>query len=174
MLELLLYIVLRHIKYDHKHYYEGSEIELDPKSDIAIHLLSTGSIRRPGDSGEPDNDPPTIEDIVDAIVSLDFDNTELFTASKKPKVEVIEELLGKDITAGQRDEAWEIANKDPESATIDEIISAISKLDGDNEALFVDDVPTIEAVTTALGKSVTVEEVATAWAQMLETVKNAG
>ena len=44
--------------------------------------------------------------IVMAIVDLDTDNPNHFTADEKPKVDALEELLGEEVTSEQRDEAW--------------------------------------------------------------------
>lgn len=53
---------------------------------------------------------PTIEDIVEAISGLD--PAKDYGKNGKPNVEAIEALLGADITATQRDQAWEIFQKD--------------------------------------------------------------
>ena len=53
---------------------------------------------------------PTIEDIVEAISGLD--PAKDYGKNGKPNVEAIEALLGADITAQQRDQAWEIFQKD--------------------------------------------------------------
>lgn len=53
---------------------------------------------------------PTIEDIVEAISGLD--PAKDYGKNGKPNVEAIEALLGADITAQQRDQAWEIFHKD--------------------------------------------------------------
>ena len=53
---------------------------------------------------------PTIEDIVEAIGGLD--PAKDYGKNGKPNVEAIEALLGTDITAAQRDQAWEIFQKD--------------------------------------------------------------
>ena len=49
---------------------------------------------------------PSIEDIVEAISGLD--PTKDYGKNGKPNVEAIEALLGVDITAAQRDQAWDI------------------------------------------------------------------
>ena len=53
---------------------------------------------------------PTIEDIVEAISGLD--PAKDYGKNGKPNVEAIEALLGADITAQQRDQAWEIFRQD--------------------------------------------------------------
>ncbi len=49
---------------------------------------------------------PSIEDIVEAIAGLD--PTKDYGKNGKPNVEAIEALLGVDITAAQRDQAWDV------------------------------------------------------------------
>ncbi|HGP6087893.1 TPA: hypothetical protein ACLNTW_003669, partial [Vibrio cholerae O1] len=53
---------------------------------------------------------PTLEDIVDAISALD--PAKDFGKNGKPNVEALEDLLDANITAAQRDEAWEIFQKE--------------------------------------------------------------
>jgi hypothetical protein len=53
---------------------------------------------------------PTIEDIVDAIAALD--PAKDFGKNGKPNVDALEDLLDANITAAQRDEAWEIYQKE--------------------------------------------------------------
>jgi hypothetical protein len=53
---------------------------------------------------------PTIEDIVEAVSGLD--PTKDYGKNGKPNVEAIEALLGADITAAQRDQAWDIFRQD--------------------------------------------------------------
>lgn len=50
-----------------------------------------------------------IEAIALAIPKLDKDNSEHFTAAGIPDVAALEGVLGYDITAGERDAAWELA-----------------------------------------------------------------
>jgi hypothetical protein len=54
----------------------------------------------------PEKPAPAMEDIVDAIASLD--PTKDFGKNGKPNVEAIVNLLDATITAAQRDEAWDI------------------------------------------------------------------
>lgn len=60
-----------------------------------------------GNGGKP---TPTIEDIVEAIAGLD--PAKDYGKNGKPNVEAIEALLGADITAAQRDQAWDIIQKE--------------------------------------------------------------
>lgn len=55
---------------------------------------------------------PTIEDIVEAIAALD--PAKDYGKNGKPNVEAIETVLGADISAAQRDQAWEIFQKEKE------------------------------------------------------------
>jgi hypothetical protein len=59
---------------------------------------------------QDENDPPPandrIESIRDAIRQLDPDNAEHFTQGGLPRTGAIEALLGDDIEATERDEAW--------------------------------------------------------------------
>lgn len=60
-----------------------------------------------GTGGKP---APTVEDIVEAIAGLD--PAKDYGKNGKPNVEAIEALLGADVTAAQRDQAWEIFQKE--------------------------------------------------------------
>jgi hypothetical protein len=55
---------------------------------------------------------PTIEDIVEAIAGLD--PAKDYGKNGKPNVDAIQAALGADITAAQRDQAWEIIQKEKE------------------------------------------------------------
>lgn len=59
----------------------------------------------PDESTKPDGDVG-IDDIVQAIGLLNPDEDGQFTQGGKPEVKALEELLGQDISAAQRDEAW--------------------------------------------------------------------
>lgn len=48
-----------------------------------------------------------IDQICDAIEKLDPDNSEQWTNSGKPQVREVEAILGFDISAAERDQAWE-------------------------------------------------------------------
>lgn len=54
-----------------------------------------------------DGDELIIEDIMKAIGQLGRENPDHFTGKGDPKVTAISEILGVDITASQRDEAWD-------------------------------------------------------------------
>lgn len=61
-------------------------------------------------AGSGNKPAPTIEDIVEAIAALD--PTKDYGKNGKPNVEAIEAVLGADITAAQRDQAWAILQKE--------------------------------------------------------------
>ena len=58
-------------------------------------------------------DPVSIED---AIRSLDPDDASLWTGDGKPQVRAIESVLGRQITADERDAAWEAVKAEKEGA----------------------------------------------------------
>jgi hypothetical protein len=64
----------------------------------------------PQGQSSPHQAVPTIEDIVDAISALD--PAKDFGKNGKPNVDALEDLLDANITAAQRDEAWEIYQKE--------------------------------------------------------------
>jgi hypothetical protein len=59
----------------------------------------------------PDDDPATVEEIIEAIELLDDDNDENWIADGRADVKALEGLLGKKVTAAQRDEAWAAFNE---------------------------------------------------------------
>ena len=62
-----------------------------------------------GGGGKP---APTIEDIVEAIAALD--PAKDYGKNGKPNVDAIETVLGTNISAAQRDQAWEAFQKEKE------------------------------------------------------------
>lgn len=62
-----------------------------------------------------------IQKIVSAISEIDLINKDLVTGDGAPKVDVLEEATGEEITAAERDEAWQIYQTQLESlpATIE-------------------------------------------------------
>ena len=102
-----------------KVYAPGSLVDLADEE--AQRLLSRGFAENeeqetvphsPAAQGQssPHQAVPTIEDIVDAIEALD--PAKDFGKNGKPNVDAIEDLLDANITAAQRDEAWERFQKD--------------------------------------------------------------
>jgi hypothetical protein len=62
------------------------------------------------EADQPRKAAPTLEDIVDAIAALD--PAKDFGKNGKPNVEALEDLLDANITAAQRDEAWDVFQKE--------------------------------------------------------------
>ena len=100
-------------------YAPGSLVDLADEE--AQRLLSRGFAKNeeqevvpysPTAQGQPSPHKavPTIEDIVDAIAALD--PAKDFGKNGKPNVDAIEDLLDANITAAQRDEAWERFRQD--------------------------------------------------------------
>lgn len=46
------------------------------------------------------------EDLMDAIATLNSTDNTLYTGTGRPKLAVLEELIGREISAAERDEAW--------------------------------------------------------------------
>ena len=72
--------------------------------------FATSGQEKAASASTPAKPAPTIEDIVEAISGLDPDKD--YGKNGKPNVEAIEALLGADITAAQRDQAWDIFQKE--------------------------------------------------------------
>lgn len=59
--------------------------------------------------GAAPNAPPaalTVGEVVEAIGKLDPDKAEAWTSSGAPQVKALADVLGRDVTAALRDEAW--------------------------------------------------------------------
>lgn len=54
----------------------------------------------------PPGQPARPQTVEEAIERLDPDDPTLWTSSGLPRVEALEELLGRDVSAAERDEAW--------------------------------------------------------------------
>jgi len=80
-------------------YAPGDTIPLTEKEAAML-----GSNVKPAEANADQN---RLEAIAAAIEQLDKNNPDLWTNDHKPQVKAIEEITGFDITAGQRDEAWE-------------------------------------------------------------------
>ena len=57
-------------------------------------------------TGKPQEEPSQHDRIVAAIRDLNPAKTSLYTAQGKPRTNVLEEILGFEVTATARDEAW--------------------------------------------------------------------
>ena len=76
---------------------------------------TTGAKEEQGnDQNQPPDDPNRIALIVEAMKEVDYANEDfLMKETGAPKVEVLEDLLGMDMTSAERDEAWEEFQKTP-------------------------------------------------------------
>lgn len=52
-----------------------------------------------------------VDDIVDALATMDLADDEIMTKNKGPKVAAIEAVLGFPITEADRDQAWQLFNQ---------------------------------------------------------------
>jgi len=91
--------------------FKGGE-EIGHDGDIPKTLMSNIMPLVDDEPDEPDDDEVTIEEIMTAIADLGTENPAHFTNDGKPKVPSIVEILDKDISAAQRDEAWELMQAD--------------------------------------------------------------
>lgn len=57
-----------------------------------------------------ETDPERLSDLLTAISELDPDNKDHYTEAGLPQVSALEEILDGDVTAAERDAAWEIYN----------------------------------------------------------------
>jgi hypothetical protein len=101
----------------------GKYVEPDGRFELpageADRVCGLGAARRAdGSESQPsgvlDEDPgaggselPLEDEIVQAIAMLDPDTEDDWTQAGKPDVRALETVIGKDITAQQRDKAWE-------------------------------------------------------------------
>lgn len=119
MKELLIYIVVSLLKFNGKYYYAGSEIELSEEE--ATPLLADGVIRTvdaaqaasqnedglaPTDTGTGKTDADDGITILEAIAQLDENNTDHYTSKGQPKTDALSELMGRDVSAAERDEQF--------------------------------------------------------------------
>ena len=93
-----------------REYAPGDPIDLDARD--AEALLSAGviSAHPPADESgaeEPGPKEVDIDEVIDAIDHLDPDDPDRWTKTGKPQVVPLEDYLGYDISAAQRDAAWE-------------------------------------------------------------------
>jgi len=89
------------LQHDGKRYEPGDSVTM-PEKQAAVLLdikVVSGPIAEEGEN--------RLEAITAAIMQLDKDNPDLWTNDHKPQVKAIEEITGFDITAAERDEAWE-------------------------------------------------------------------
>lgn len=96
------------LEHNGKCYESGGDIDLSAKFAAPLLELNVISIKDKSDA-EPTF---TTEQIVNAIIKLDKDNKDLFTGDGLPTTKAIENELGGNISADERDAAWIIFNQE--------------------------------------------------------------
>lgn len=81
------------------------DVVIDYPDDVAEELLATSKKQKFERADSEDRPPATPEEILEA--SKKVIKAGAITQDGKPKVEAIESILGKSVTAQARDEAWE-------------------------------------------------------------------
>lgn len=110
------YQVKSPLQHDGKRYEIGGAVTMEeeqarPLVDIGVLGEPTGA-QTGGKNPPPPPDPDRQQKIIEAIGQLEKQNQELWTKDGKPQVPAIEEILGDNITAAERNDAWEQINKD--------------------------------------------------------------
>lgn len=89
------------------------EVEVDPDSiTLTPSTATTGTGAKPGTTdgagtgSTPDVVELSLEQIVEAIGSLDADDEKLWTKEKGPKPDALTKVLKQKVSAEQRDQAW--------------------------------------------------------------------
>ncbi len=99
------FIVNSKLEHNGQAYSADSEIELSKKAAEALLELNVISAL----SGPKEF---TQEQILEAMAELDLENKDLFTADDVPTTKALEDILGGNITAEQRNSAWEEFTKE--------------------------------------------------------------
>lgn len=99
------YTVLSEVRFDGAVFLPGAPIELEPE--VADPLLAVGAIADPeageGDAPGADARPASVRE---AIERLDPADPAAWTSAGAPRTGVLEALLGRPVTAKERNEAW--------------------------------------------------------------------
>jgi len=117
MSKLITCAVLHPLSHNGESFKAGEKVDLTAKELKQLLSLKEQPVQDPRtkdvDSIKDDandKEPPTSvteAQIVEAIGQLDPDNSEQWTKGNKPKTDVLTDLLGTDISAAERDAAWE-------------------------------------------------------------------
>ena len=99
------FIVNSKLEHNGQAYSADSEIELSKKAAEALLELNVISAL----SGPKEF---TQEQILEAMAELALENKDLFTADDVPTTKALEDILGGNITAEQRNSAWEEFTKE--------------------------------------------------------------
>lgn len=109
------------IRFDGRLYEPGDLFEM-PDDDELARLVEGGAVKLTNatDGSNPDNDPPEMT-VADAIIKLaslvaDGDITEeaAYTQSDKPDCNALADIIGREVSAAERDEAVEQLAKSAE------------------------------------------------------------
>ena len=114
------------------------------RSDLPLARRAAGL-----DPSGPDPEPG-LDDIVDAIARLDRDDSSLWTRRGPPRVDAIEALLGRQITAAERTAAWKIAQRAP-APTPEPAPEPAPDVDG---VLEIEPREAVAAIEAALGRTI--------------------
>ena len=117
MSKLITCAVLHPLSHNGESFKAGEKVDLTAKELKQLLSLKEQPVQDPRtkdvDSIKDDandKEPPTSvteAQIVEAIGQLDPDNSEQWTKGNNPKTDVLTDLLGTDISAAERDAAWE-------------------------------------------------------------------
>jgi hypothetical protein len=88
-----------------KEYQAGDEPQTIP-DDAARWALENKHAELPAKKNPAASGPLTMDEIVEAIGKMDKADPSLWTAANAPQVKALAEILGRDVTADQRNEAW--------------------------------------------------------------------
>ncbi len=93
-----------------REYAPGDPIDLDASEAEELLSAEVISAHPPADESdvvEPGPKEVDIDEAIDAIAHLDPDDNDCWTKTGKPQVGPLEDYLGYDISAADRDAAWE-------------------------------------------------------------------
>ncbi len=74
-------------------------------ADARLSIIEDSPVTDSASSGTVEGGDNSLS-LIDAIKQLDPDNTDHFTSGGKPQVDALEKLMGKSVSAAERDAAW--------------------------------------------------------------------
>jgi hypothetical protein len=98
-----------------KEYQAKAEPQTIPE-DAAEWALKNKHAELPAKKNSAPATPLTMDEIVEATGKLDKADPSLWTAANAPQVKALAEILGRDVTADQRNEAWALVLEAEEKA----------------------------------------------------------
>ncbi len=93
--------------------YDGTTIHhpgalVDLEDSEATRLIAAGKVHRPDQRiSKLELEDADIDEIVTAIGTLSMDDQSFWTSAGKPKVDVLGEILNRDVSGEERDRAWD-------------------------------------------------------------------